>query len=934
MPVGLLSAINRMIRMKNFMLTLCLLVGGVAVQAQKKPLDHSVYDSWKSLNAPTLTNDGRFLSYEVQPQEGDKQLIVRETKTGKELLIPRGYKLTFTADSKYGVALIKPLFATIRQARIKKMKKEEMPTDSLVVIDLLKREIKKVPSVTSYEVGEKGGNYVAYLSADTALIAKKERKDKKIGRPLIIHQLATSKQDTLRYVREYLFDKQGTHLAAIVKPSAKDTLHPSGIVLLNLPRVEPLWLSTSAPFYGSLAFDEAGRKLVFLASQDTISSGTKRCELYLHESGGQEARLLVGRNYRKNLPDEWALNEYSAPYFSQNGERLFVGVAPIRAPKDTTLVPFETAGLDLWHYADPEIQPMQLHGVKGELEKTYLSVINLNRPDELLPLTTRRWESISVGDEGNALYAVARDNTERVIEQQWTGEKVNDIYLVNLNDASRKLIARGLTGPVSLSPAAKYLLWYNAPKQHWYSCPAAGGDSICLTEGLKENFWDETNDRPAYPNAYGIMGWQENDKAVYLYDAYDIWQFDPTGTTPPVCLTKGEGRRTNCTYRYLKTDPDKRFLNIKEKVLLSVFDHRTKKAGYATVALAKENVPAIALLEGYSFSHFAKAGEADVYLYAKANFNTSPDMYVATGSLKDGKKISDINPQMKDYSWGTAELVEWTSYEGVSTEGLLYKPEGFDPTKKYPMMIYFYERRSDNLYSYYAPAPSRSTVNISFYCSRGYLVFVPDIHYVTGIPGECAYNSIVSGVEMLCRNPWVDRDNMAIQGQSWGGYQVAYLVTRTNLFKAAGAGAPVSNMTSAYGGIRWENGISRQFQYEHTQSRIGKTLWDAPELYITNSPVFKADRVQTPLLIMHNDADGAVPWYQGIEYFMALRRLGKKVWMLQYNNEAHNLVERRNQKDLTIRLQQYFDHYLKGSPEPAWMKSGIPAIRKGEYFGL
>lgn len=248
------------------------------------------------------------------------------------------------------------------------------------------------------------------------------------------------------------------------------------------------------------------------------------------------------------------------------------------------------------------------------------------------------------------------------------------------------------------------------------------------------------------------------------------------------------------------------------------------------------------------------------------------------------------------------------------------------------MIIYYYERKSNDLYQYYAPAPSQSIINISFYCSRGYLVFVPDIVYKAGIPGECAYNCIVSGAENLAKNAWVDKDNIGIQGQSWGGYQTAYLVTRTNMFKAAEAGAPVANMTSAYGGIRWDSGMSRQFQYEHTQSRIGKTLWEAPELYITNSPLFKADKVETPLMIMHNDKDGAVPWYQGIEYFLALRRLGKKVWMLQYNNEGHNLRERRNQKDLSIRLQQYFDYYLKGEPMPAWMKEGIKASEKGQLL--
>ena len=171
-------------------------------------------------------------------------------------------------------------------------------------------------------------------------------------------------------------------------------------------------------------------------------------------------------------------------------------------------------------------------------------------------------------------------------------------------------------------------------------------------------------------------------------------------------------------------------------------------------------------------------------------------------------------------------------------------------------------------------------------------------------------------------------------GQSWGGYQVAYLITQTNMYAAAWAGAPVVNMTSAYGGIRWESGMSRQFQYERTQSRIGGTLWEKPDLYIRNSPLFHLPKVQTPVVIMANDADGAVPWYQGIEMFTDLRRLGKPVWLLQYNGEAHNLVKRENRKDISIRELQFFDHYLKGAPAPVWLEKGVPAVEKGRNWGL
>lgn len=250
------------------------------------------------------------------------------------------------------------------------------------------------------------------------------------------------------------------------------------------------------------------------------------------------------------------------------------------------------------------------------------------------------------------------------------------------------------------------------------------------------------------------------------------------------------------------------------------------------------------------------------------------------------------------------------------------------------MILYFYEKLSDGLYKYIAPSLTPSRLNISFFVSRGYLVFTPDISYTIGHPAKSAYDYVVSATKDLMKNKWVDAANVGIQGQSWGGIQVAQLITMTNIYKAAWAGAPVANMTSAYGGIRWQGGVNRQFQYEKTQSRIGATLWEKPELYIENSPLFHLPNVKTPLVIMANDADGAVPWYQGIELFTGMVRLGKKVWMLTYNGEAHNLVQRKNKKDIQIREQQYFDWLLKGAKPPRWITEGVPAVKKGIDWGL
>ena len=897
--------------------------------SQKKVLDHSVYDDWKSISSPNITANGQYAMYGISPQEGDGKLVIQRLKNRDEIVIARGYKPQFTPDGNYAVCFIKPFYQDIRKAKIKKSKEEEMPQDSLAIIRLKNFQLYKFPSIKSFKMGQRNASYVAFESKDTTLITKKELKKKKSGKPLMIFHFETSKVDTLLGVTEYAFNEQGNKLVTLAVSTKSKAQHLS---LYQLPSLSPIILSSNMSFYSLPVFSEGGDKLTFLASQDTLTSGSKLCHLYIYDKGN--VRKLISDDASLNkIPAGWGITENGSPQFSENARRILVGIAPLLPPKDTTIVDFEMAALDIWHYADPELQPMQLIHKDKDLKKTYLSWIDLSSPENIIPLTTSRWEAVHVLDNGNSLQALILDYGPYKIESNWEGAGQKDVILLNLTTNTRKCIAQRVWSKVTSSPDGNYLLWFGNDQQ-WYCYDIKQDSLTCLTQKCTVPFGDENFDRPMFVPAYGIAGWTEKDKEVLIYDRYDIWRFTPDGKII-VNQTLGKGRQTNCTFRYLDTSQrigtEKEAFPSQGNVLLSVFDNRTKKNGYATMRAGKENLPVIQVLDGYTFSQIQKAQDVDIYMYQKENFNTSPDLYVTQDLWKHEMRLTDINPQMKEYNWGTAELTSWKALDGTSLEGILFKPEDFDPSKKYPMILYFYERKSDLLYNYYAPAPSRSTINIPFYCSRGYLIFVPDIVYTTGIPGECAYNCVVSGVDKLCENSWVDRENIAIQGQSWGGYQVAYLVTRTNIFKAAGAGAPVSNMTSAYGGIRWESGECRQFQYEHTQSRIGRSLWEAPELYFANSPLFKANRVETPLLIMHNDNDGAVPWYQGIELFTALRRLGNKVWMLQYNNEAHNLVERRNRKDLSIRLQQFFDHYLKGASMPVWMDKGVPATKKGTF---
>ncbi|MFC2115789.1 alpha/beta hydrolase family protein, partial [Bacteroidota bacterium] len=487
---------------------------------------------------------------------------------------------------------------------------------------------------------------------------------------------------------------------------------------------------------------------------------------------------------------------------------------------------------------------------------------------------------------------------------------------------------------VDLSVGGKYIIWYEKEDSNFYSHGVETGELTCLTCDIEADFYDSDHDKPSLPGSYGLAGFTKGDESVLIYSRYDIWKIDPSGNKLPINLTGQTGSNESISYRYRHLEYDDPFIPLKKSIFLEGFNEATKETWiYSSSALL--SMKPVALSEGnYHYKLQSRARNADVLCWSKEDFDEYPDVYVSDPEFKQKHKISDANPQAVDYYWGSANLVHWTSYAGDDLDGILYIPEDFNPEKKYPMLVYFYEKRSERLHWHVSPAPSRSSLNFALAVSKGYVVFVPDIPYRTGNPGQSAYDAVVSGAIAMCDQfSFIDRDNIGIDGQSWGGYQVAWLITRTNLFKAAMAGAPVSNMISAYGGIRWESGRSRMMQYEDGQSRIGGTLWQETDLYIENSPIFRVPEIETPLLIMHNDNDGAVPWYQGIELFVAMRRLNKPAWMLVYNDEAHNLSKWPNKVDLSIRMTQFFDHYLKGAPVPEWMATGIPAIDKGKTDG-
>lgn len=944
-----------------FLLTIGLFA---ALGYSKKPLDHDAFDSWQKLRNFTISDNGVWTVYSVEPQEGDSKLFFHNMKTGREIVIDRGYQPVVSADSKWGFALIKPLFAESRQAKIDKKKDLDAPQDSLAIIDFEKGRVEKIANVKSFLTGEKGGNWIAYQSVDTLYAKLSDLKDRDAGKPLIIRSYDGKMQKVVNWVDQYNFSKEGNRLAMTIYKPEGDSITTNGLGFMLLPDTAFYLIDREKKFYGYPVFDEQGEKLAYIAGNDSTDSGTKRLQLYLADmnrpmGGPKEYDIIIpganGKNLKRPNPKnpeaqgskmkEWVermekarsdslfINQYSYPLFSYNGKRLIIGVAPYIAPDDTTIVDFETASLDIWRWDAPRTPPQENINYSKLQEKQFPVVIDL-ATDSWILANRNELAGVEPPNRWDSDWALVHDPSENMVEQQWNYFAPENLSLINILTGETREVGVSQLENSQLSPADKYVIIYK--DRTYYAYEISTGKTVNISAAMPDPIWEEDDDHPMEKQAYGIVGWAAEDAIVYVYDKFDIWGLDPRGIKAPFCLTNGEGRKTNRVYRYYETDYERRHLENGDIILFTVFDKGTKENGLATLKYeGKAATPTLRLFEGATFTQIRKAKKAETYSWQRASFEIMPNIW-AVNSLNFSKAIqlTDANPQAKDYSWGTAQLFKWYAYDGSPAEGVLYLPEDFSPDKEYPMIAVFYETGTEDLYYHYNMEPSWSWVNYPFYVSRGYVIFVPDIHYTPGLPGESCYNYVCSGVEAVCdMYPNIDRKRIGIDGQSWGGYQTAYLVTRTNMFACAGSGAPVANMTSAFGGIRWESGDSRQAQYEIGQSRIGANLWDATELYIKNSPVFHADRCNTPLLIMHNDNDGAVPWYQGIEMFMALRRLQKPVWMLQYNGEAHNLKERRNRKDITIRLQQFFDHYLKGDPMPRWMREGIPALRKGQEMG-
>lgn len=930
--------------MKNLILLIFVLHVSIAF-TQKKTVNHTVYNEWKTLKNETIASDGNHVAYVITPHRGDGTLNLHSNGTKNRSFI-RGKKPVFSHSSDFLYFLIDPGYDTIRQLKLQKVKKEEWVKDTLAILNLQNDSLSTYANIKSFKVAEEG-QWIAFLQATNERESKPKKKGlfsflrKKVkdecpnskGHLLTLFNPVSRAKKRFYDVTSYEFDKRGNTLAIVSHQEfeAQDTFK---VQLQDLSNLESAPVISAYNAAGNYTFNNSGNQFSFLASKDTVKEH-KVFDLYLWNIGDSAPRLVIDTN-RADLPKGMTVSNYYRPNFSKDGSKLYLGIkkVPTQDPKDT-LLKSEKAQLDLWHYEDHQLQPQQLKQRKRRERLTHQAVWHVE--DDNLVMLGDDTLRVSFYDKGDSDFGLGRSAYQYEASNNWNYPWPADYYRINLNTGNKELLKRKVTYVQGLSPQGKYFIYFNSNDQNYYYDDLLTGDTKCITCFTQDTtiVWiSDVNGMPHDPAPLGIVGFTENDRSVILNSKYDVWEVELVNNSLN-CITNHEGKLGNTIMRLKTWEPDSTYIDLSQTYVHGT-DQATKDEHIYKLSLL-DKVPGleVAMLTNHKILSINKADRSNKVIYRKMNVKDYPDLYLTDTTFHVSKKISETNPQQDEFRWPTVEQIQWTSPEGKELEGLIYKPEDFDSTKSYPMLVYFYELYNDRKHVHYIPKPTASIIYATEYTSAEYVVFIPDVRYDPGHPAKGAYDCIMSGTdEVLKKYPNIDSTRMGLQGQSWGGYQTAQLVTMTNRYKAAMAGAPVSNMFSAYGGIRWGSGLNRQFQYERTQSRIGKTIWEAPELYVENSPLFGIPNIETPLLIMHNDNDGAVPWYQGIEMFVGMKRLGKPAWLLNYNGDEHNLMQNANRMDLSIRMRQFFDYYLKDEPAPKWLIDGIPATEKGKDYRL
>ncbi len=898
-------------------------------QEGKRPFTFEDVMKFRAMRFPIISDDGKWTAFCAIPDRGDQEAIVQSNWDSTKYIIERGNRPVISKLSGWVAASVLPKAIELENAKSAKDK----PKNGLALLNLNSGKQIDFQNVASFDFSN-DDKWLAYKSSDEDTKKdEKKNKDKAIGTTLVLRHLSSGTEIKMDNVKEYTFDSTSSFLFYIVSTRSgdKDGVYYRALNQEFAPEFKIT--KNENTFYTELAWNKKESLLAFLSAELKDNGKPKECTLMLWNPLNKDSlETIVALD---QVPTGWFIHSKNSLKWTKDGARLFFGLKPFsqQYPDDEDKFKYNDknffnadsiqtrAEVQVWHWNDPLIKSNEKTNWDKTKDKTYLSVYSLTEK-KMQMLGDTNLPDVDIAENPN--FTVAHSSVPYLKERTWYGDKF-DLYLVNLKTGERKLIEKELEEPGRISPDGASVVYFKG--KHWFVYNVANAKSENVTQELDFTFEDKELDVPSNPRSCGFGGWYEYGKGVMIYDNYDTWIVELAPPHTIICLSGGEGRINNQVYRLWNPDKNREYYSKDSSLIYTAFDKNKKTMSILEGSFKIYGVNTVVPFSNKRFNLIAKAEKSDKILMTRESFEEFPDLIVADRKLKELKKISDVNPQMKEFIWGTTELVSWVNSRGDSIQGYIIKPDNYDPNKKYPVLVYFYEQMTDRTYSFTQPVLTHRPV-YQVYLGSGYLIFVPDIKYYVGNPGFDALDCLLSGSRKLVSMGIADSSKFCIQGHSWGGYQTAFVVTQTDFFKAAGAGAPVANMTSAYSQVRLESGLSRQFQYEAQQSRIGGSLLDSLDNYIRNSPIFSAKKMNTPFLIEFGDVDEAVPWQQGLELYMVMRRYNRNAVMLQYENEPHWPRRYQNKVDYSVKMKEFFDHYILGAPAKDWFSKGLPYIGK------
>ena len=912
-------------------------------------LDPTDLNHWKSIRSGQFTPDGRWFAYQVTPAEGDAEVVVRRTNGGAEHRFPIGEPsggggtfafattgpIQLSADGHW---LAFTTFPTKQEADDANEAKETLH-NSVTIVNLDTWEEDKYEGVSGFEFASDAPRWLVMrrVAADEA--------PKDTGSGLLLLDLETGVPSPIRSVSDYDINESGELLAYATQ--APDRV-VNGITVLDLRTNASKRIDSERALYSQLSWAaEDGQQPALSVLRGHISEAddTTYVAVGFTRFEGDVTATVVDAAELGDFPEGMRITPERSPQWSDDRSALFFGIVehddspnegerpdvkPVAGTPGAMQQPApdldedDLPSLVLWHGDDSQLQSRQQVQERADERFNFLAAYHVS-DGRFVRLATETMRNVTLA--ANQRYAVGYDDTSYQLRDGIDGGRRQDVYAIDVKSGEAHSIIPAFRWGLSLSPDGTNVLYYDEGDYHVYDFE--NGSHTNISASVPVSFINVADDHNVEDPPIGPVGWASDSESVLLTDAWDVWKVDADGDDYSN-LTK-TGREEGIRYRRpLRYDPDQDGIDLSEPVYLEMYGERTKETGLAKLT---SNGREVETLLWDDVQHTVRRAEnTETFVYTRESFTEFPDVWAAEDSFDDPVRLTNANPQQTDYAWSAGtRLVDFVTDMGDSLQAALYLPAGYQEGEKYPTMVYIYEKLSQNMNRYVVPNETRA-FNISVYTSRGYAVLTPDIVYKINDPGMSAVWAVVPAVQAAVETGIVDADRVGLHGHSWGGYQTAQLVTQTDIFASAIAGAALTDMVSMYNSVYWNSGNSNAGIFESSQGRFRGSYLDNHEAYLRNSPAFHVKNVTTPLVLLHNEKDGAVDFNQGITFYNSLREQDKDVVLLQYVGENHGLRNPVNQRDYTVRMMEFFDHYLRDMPAPDWWVNGVPRLEMEQHL--